>query len=57
MTRTDKMAVEERFSITEQGYTVSKLLDGAECQILLDTETINHLCLNPTIYIVNHSTH
>ena len=29
--------VEERFSITEQGYTVGKLLDGAECQILLDT--------------------
>ena len=26
MTRTDKMAVEERFTITEQGYTVGKLL-------------------------------
>ena len=37
MTRTDKMAVEERFTITEQGYTVGKLLDGTECQILLDT--------------------
>ena len=37
MTRKDKMAVEERFAITEQGYTVGKLLDGTECQILLDT--------------------
>ena len=37
MTRGDKMAVEERFPITEQGYTVGNLLDGTECQILLDT--------------------
>ena len=37
MTRNDKMAVEEKFLITEQGYTVGKLLDGTECQILLDT--------------------
>ena len=37
MTRTDKMAVEERFTITEQGYIVGKPLDGMECQILLDT--------------------
>ena len=29
--------MEERFSISEQGYTVGKLLDGTECQILLDT--------------------
>ena len=31
------MTVEERLSITEQGYIVGKLLDGTECQILLDT--------------------
>ena len=37
MPRNDKMAVEEKFSITEQGYTVGKLLDGTKCQILLDT--------------------
>ena len=36
MTRTDKMAVGEGFTITEQGYTLDKLLDGTECQILLD---------------------
>ena len=28
MTMADKMAVEERFSIIEQGYTVGKLLDS-----------------------------
>ena len=31
------MTVEEKFLITEQGYTVGKLLDGTECQLLLDT--------------------
>ena len=37
MTRNDKMKVEERLSITEQGYMVGRLLDDTECQILLDT--------------------
>ena len=37
MTRSDKMVVEERFLITEHGYTVGNLLDRTECQILLDT--------------------
>ena len=37
MTRGDDLMVEERFPITEQGYIVGKLLDGTECQILLDT--------------------
>ena len=37
MTQGDNLAVEEKFQITEQGYTVGKLLDGTECQILLDT--------------------
>ena len=32
-----KIKAEERFPISEQGYTVGKLLDGTECQILLDT--------------------
>ena len=34
MTRSDKIKVEERFPISEQGYTVGKLLDCIECQIL-----------------------
>ena len=37
MTRASKIKVEEKFHISEQGYTVGKLLDGTECQILLDT--------------------
>ena len=37
VTRVSKIKAEERFTISEQGYTVVKLLDGTECQILLDT--------------------
>ena len=33
----DNLMVEEKFLITEEGYSVGKLLDGMECQILLDT--------------------
>ena len=37
MTQGDNVKVEEKFLITEQGYKVGKLVDSAECQILLDT--------------------
>ena len=37
MTRASKIKVEEKFPISEQGYTVGKLLGSTECQILLDT--------------------
>ena len=33
----DKIKAEESFPISEQGYTLGKLLDRTECQILLDT--------------------
>ena len=36
-TRSDKLNAEESFPISEHGYTSNKLLDGTECQILLDT--------------------
>ena len=36
MTRLDKIKAEERFPISEQGYTVGKLLHGTKFQILLD---------------------
>ena len=36
MIRDHKMAAEEKFPMSEQGYTSGKLLDGMECQILLD---------------------
>ena len=35
--KNDKLKAEESFSISEQGYTLGKLLDGPECQLLLDT--------------------
>ena len=37
MTRNTKIKAEERFPITGQGFASGKLLDGTECQILLDT--------------------
>ena len=37
MTRDTKVKAEERFPITSQGFTSGKLMDGTECQILLDT--------------------
>ena len=37
LTKATKIKAEEKLSISEQGYTVGKLLDGTECQILLDT--------------------
>ena len=33
----DKLKAEESFPISEQGYILGKLLDGRECQLLLDT--------------------
>ena len=35
--RLDKIKAEQRFPISEQGYTEGKLFDGTECQILIDT--------------------
>ena len=37
MTRDTKIKAEERFPITGQGFASGKLLDGTNCQILLDT--------------------
>ena len=37
--RFDKLKAEESFPISEQGYTLGKLLDGIDCQLLLDTGT------------------
>ena len=35
--RGDIMKVEESFPISEQGFVIQKVLNGEECQILLDT--------------------
>ena len=37
MTCDKDLIVEERFPISKSGYTVGKLMDRMECQILLDT--------------------
>ena len=37
MIKDHKVAAEEKFPMSEQGYTAGKLLDSTECQILLDT--------------------
>ena len=39
MDRDHKIVAEERYPISEQGYTTGKLLDDTKCQILLDTGT------------------
>ena len=36
-TRNDKLKAQESFPLSEHGYTLSKLLDGTEHQLLLDT--------------------
>ena len=35
-TRNDKLKAEKSLPISEHGYTLGKLLDGTECQLLLD---------------------
>ena len=37
MTQDKDLMVEQKFPISKSGYTVGKLMDGTECQILLDT--------------------
>ena len=33
----DKLKAEELFPMSENGYTLGRLLDGSKCQLLLDT--------------------
>ena len=37
ITRNSKIKAEEKIPISEQGYTIGRLLDGTGCQILFDT--------------------
>ena len=48
-TRKTKIKAEERFPITGQGFASGKLLDGTECQILLDAGATNPTCLSRII--------
>ena len=41
----NKLKAEESFPISENGYTLGRLLDGMKCQLLLDMQVLaNHLC-------------
>ena len=42
MTKDSRVKAEESFPIPKQGYTRGKLLDGTECQVLLDMGLGNH---------------
>ena len=54
MTRNSKIKAEERFPITGQGFASGKLLDGTECQILLDTVVLsamqNSTCITKILF-------
>ena len=50
-----KIKAEESFLISEQGYTMGKLLDGTECQVLLDTGVSKSFISN-SHYLHNKST-
>ena len=52
----DKLKAEESFPISEQGYTLGILLDGAECKLLLDTGTSKSFMLK-SYYICCKSLH
>ena len=43
MRRQDIMKAEESFPITKQGFVMGRILNGEECQILLDTGAISYV--------------
>ena len=50
MMRDTKIKAEERFPITGQGFSSGKLLDGTECQILLDMGAMKS-CMSKSYYL------
>ena len=50
MMRDTKIKAKETFPITGQGFASGKLLDGTECQILLDTGATNS-CMSKSYYL------
>ena len=53
----DKLKVEESFQISEHGYTSGRLLDGTECQLLLNMGASKSFISNQSTCIAGHSTH
>ena len=56
MTRDTKIKTEERFPITGQGFASGKLLDGTECQILLDTSCYKIIHVKVLLFEMQNST-
>ena len=57
MTRETKVKAEEKFPISGQGYSLGKLLDDTDCQMLLDTGEVSPICQSHSACDVNHYTH
>ena len=56
MIKDHKIAAEEKSPMSEQGYTTGKLLDGTECQILLNSRA-SKSCMPKTHYLHCKSLH
>ena len=56
MTGDKDLMVEQRFLISKSGYTVGKMMDGTECQILLDTGT-SKLFMSKSYYLCCKALH
>ena len=54
--RDQQLKVEESFPISEHDYTLGKLLDGTECQLLLDTGASKSFMSKSFICGVSHFT-
>ena len=52
----DKLKAEESFPISENGYTLGRLLDGTKCQLLLDTGASKSF-MSKSIYMQCKSLH
>ena len=57
VSRENKITAEEKFPISEQGYTTGRLLDGLNVIYYWIPELANHICPNCTICIANHFIH
>ena len=56
MIRDHKIAAEEKFPMSEQGYTTGILLDGTKCEILLHTR-VSKSCMSKSHYLCCKSLH
>ena len=52
----DKLKAEESFLISENGYTLGRLLDGRKCQLLLDTD-VSKSFMSKSFYMQCKSLH